>query len=321
MNLNFLKNLNWHNDDGINLPMINDVNRNLFYEQIIKNNVTNKTCVDIGFGTGLLSLMALEHGAEKVIAYEKNYDRYLLGHYIIKQLNLESKIELLHKQFDSEQEFNKDYVYISEIVDTNLWAEGLWNVIPQYENMHMLPNNIFFELYLLPINDLLVSKLYDNNIEYFNPGVKINNQFTNLINNLIFENNFDDDVKLNKGINVFPYQSNHDYHRLISTKKPTAYYSLDIKNNKIKIKDDYKKMNQKIDHNQEKIELKIKRKKLNKDKLLLIPRVGLGHKNNKLYLDLACWGKVDFPVIINEVGSDLTIIHNVTDGKIEYCVG
>jgi predicted RNA methylase len=91
--------IDWQNDDGVNLPMICDFMRNQFYEDIIANNVQGKTVLDVGFGTGLLSIIALKHGAKQVIAYERNKARYELGLDIIERCNLQDKIKLLNKKF------------------------------------------------------------------------------------------------------------------------------------------------------------------------------------------------------------------------------
>ena len=53
--------LDWNNNDGIYLPMINDAIRNQFYEKIIAKAVNGKSCTDVGFGTGFLSILALKH--------------------------------------------------------------------------------------------------------------------------------------------------------------------------------------------------------------------------------------------------------------------
>lgn len=64
--------INWLSDDGVNLLMINDVPRNAFYSKILSKNVQGKKCCDVGFGTGMLSILALKHGATSIIAYEKD---------------------------------------------------------------------------------------------------------------------------------------------------------------------------------------------------------------------------------------------------------
>ena len=76
------------------LPMINDVVRNHFYKKILKD-TKNKNCLEIGFGSGILSILALEAGANHIVAYEEDLETYQLGLEIIQSLNLENKITKL----------------------------------------------------------------------------------------------------------------------------------------------------------------------------------------------------------------------------------
>jgi predicted RNA methylase len=62
------------------LPMLNDSDRNLAYEAAIREKIEAFTkthgraphVLDLGAGTGLLTLMALKHGAARVTALEAN---------------------------------------------------------------------------------------------------------------------------------------------------------------------------------------------------------------------------------------------------------
>jgi predicted RNA methylase len=62
------------------LPMLNDADRNLAYESAIKETIAKFTeeqgraphVLDLGAGTGLLSLIALKHEAARVTALEAN---------------------------------------------------------------------------------------------------------------------------------------------------------------------------------------------------------------------------------------------------------
>ena len=119
----FLNTLNWNNDDGINLPMINDLIRNYYYEKILSRYVHNQKCIDIGFGTGLLSMMALKHGAAHVIAYESNDERYLLGREVIDRLNLGKKITLVHDRYHRDTSINAPVIF-TETMSAGIWGEG-----------------------------------------------------------------------------------------------------------------------------------------------------------------------------------------------------
>ena len=66
--MDYLRDIDWKNNDGVFLPMLNDFRRNWFYERTLSTSVRDQECVDIGFGTGLLSLIALKHGAKHITA-------------------------------------------------------------------------------------------------------------------------------------------------------------------------------------------------------------------------------------------------------------
>lgn len=71
--------------DGIpsyHVPMLNDKDRNQAYEAAIKETIAQfvqeqgraPTVLDLGAGSGLLSIMALHHGASEVTLVEANAD-------------------------------------------------------------------------------------------------------------------------------------------------------------------------------------------------------------------------------------------------------
>lgn len=182
-------NLNWLRDDGINLPMINDVPRNTFYDKILSENVHDKQCCDVGFGTGLLSLLAIKHGAKHVIAYEKDPSRFHLGQTIIDRLDLKDKIDLRNSVANSSL-ISQDHcdVVFHEIIHQTLWAEGVWSIRPLIPGTTYLPGTLFFELYGQEISDSTVQGLlYGGDIDHFNPGVDIDHRFINLINQWILQ--------------------------------------------------------------------------------------------------------------------------------------
>lgn len=172
--------------------MINDVPRNVFYDKILSETVRGKKCCDIGFGTGLLSLLALKHGASSIIAYEKDPVRFELGQRIIKSLNLSSKIDLKNIHSGTADIENNDCdIVFHEIVHQGIWGEGLWHIRPSKQGAKQyIPGNYFFELSASAISDTTVDGFLngDNLLDYFNPGVEINSEFVDLINRLILQN-------------------------------------------------------------------------------------------------------------------------------------
>jgi predicted RNA methylase len=90
-----LRDLNWSGQTfGFDLLMINDQDRNKFYESALID-VQGKTVLDIGAGTGLLSAMAVAHGAKKVYSFERDWRNYEHAKQFINQAGLSNKIELI----------------------------------------------------------------------------------------------------------------------------------------------------------------------------------------------------------------------------------
>lgn len=149
--------LNWLIDDGISIRLITDKKRNQFYETIIKDSVNEKHCVDVGFGTGILSLLAIKHGAKSVRAYESNVDRYELGLEIIKHCGLNDKIELINNRFDKKLIRNSDEIIIHEIIGATMYNEGLHCLFN--DKIPVLPANYRTDFLLYEVSNDVVESL------------------------------------------------------------------------------------------------------------------------------------------------------------------
>jgi len=165
----------WYDDNGINLPMISDHARNQFYQRILSKSVKNKTCIDVGFGTGLLSLMALEQGAEKIIAFETNAERYHLGLDIIEKLKLKNLIDLRNERYCSTYFKDQTCVIIQEIVGHNLWNEGLRFIIDK--DQVLVPGDFYCEYYCCPIDENIYQQFINHHTDSskINLGINLNN--------------------------------------------------------------------------------------------------------------------------------------------------
>ena len=130
--------IDFKHDDGVNLSMINDFMRNQFYDRVLSRHVRDQYCTDIGFGTGLLSILALKHGARHVRAFESDRNRYLLGCEIINRLKLHDQIELINTRYTNEK-YSPTPITFTETVNGNLWGEGLWSSLPQHPGDVFLP--------------------------------------------------------------------------------------------------------------------------------------------------------------------------------------
>lgn len=130
------------------LDMLNDTYRNMAYRRAIENTITEPChVIDIGAGTGLLSMMAARvmdeiRGGEvrdgrNVTAFESYLPMGKLMRKVLKANGMEKKIRVVHKRSD-EVEMGVDvdspaHVMVSEILDSELLGEGL---IPSLQHAH-----------------------------------------------------------------------------------------------------------------------------------------------------------------------------------------
>jgi len=307
-NLDFLKQIDWQNHDGVNLGMINDFMRNQFYDRILSRYVQNQSCTDIGFGTGLLTMLALKHGAKHVRAFETDWDRYQLGCEIIQRLGLQSRIELINEKYN--HACVPSPITFTETVNGNLWQEDLWNSLPRGNETVFLPGTYFLEIWAVEIPNAFASGLCrpGQSQSYFSPGVDVDSQFVNLVNELAgkVDNSVD---PLPDGIVTFTRQQETDwdwvpYLRCVQSGNLSAGYL--------------------AQHYQDDITefvLNIPTDSWHNRTVLIVPRMGMSQDTDKLYLDTGHWGPGENPIILVNPKTDLVIKHNVKTGMITYLQG
>ena len=106
--------------------MTNDVNRNSFYSQCFGNHlngVRNKKCVEIGFGMGVLSLLAMQHNPKHIHAFEAKKDVYEIGKYLLECSGLDQYITLENRYITPQEIANMHDV---EVVYHELLSEDFW---------------------------------------------------------------------------------------------------------------------------------------------------------------------------------------------------
>jgi Ribosomal protein L11 methyltransferase (PrmA) len=304
--MNFLKKLDWENDDGINLAMINDIIRNQYYEKILSRYVRDQECIDIGFGTGLLSIIALKHGATHVTAYESDDTRYQLGCQVIERLNLKKKITLVHDNYN--RNTLSAPVIFTETMSASIWSEGLWNNIPWSSDQIFLPGEYFLEIWAIPIPDTVAQGLGHKvtNYRQFNPGIDVDPQFTSLINEFIGNTDAPLINTLVPGINKFNCHNETTWgwkvaHRLIQNGNIITKYS--------------------VNSYQEGINnfvLSIPTQSWKDQTVLIVPRAGAIQDTDVLYLDTAVWGPSGDPIILVKPSTDLIVTHDLHTGNITF---
>jgi hypothetical protein len=303
--MDFLNRIDWHNHDGVNLGMINDFIRNQFYDRILSRYVKDQDCTDIGFGTGLLSMLALKHGARHVRAFESDHDRYQLGCEIIKQLKLTDWIELVNERYD--HSYQPTPITFTETVNGNLWWEGLWNSLPQDNKSIFLPGKYFLELWAVEIPDSFAQGLTmpGQSQAFFAPGVDVDPAFVSLVNALANKASVES-LPLPNGIVNFERQQDTawgwiPYMRAVQAGSVVAAYSAKY-----------------WDKNTETLVLNIETAAWKNKTVLIVPRMGMSQDSNKLYLDTGHWGPGENPVLLVRPQQRLVVKHSVKTGIITY---
>jgi 16S rRNA G966 N2-methylase RsmD len=291
--------------------MINDFMRNQFYDRILSRYVANQRCTDIGFGTGLLSMLALKHGAEHVQAFESDLDRYQLGCKIIKQLKLQDRIELINERYD--HNYSPRSVTFTETVNGNLWWEGLWNSLPRGHETVFLPGTYFLEMWAVEIPASFAKGLgvQEQTNRVFAPGVDVDPAFVQTVNELICETAdcvFNPMIldKLTPGIMQFDRQVGTvwnwiPYMRAVQAGSVVASYSAT-----------------QWDEDRESFTLDVDTKDWRDKTVLIVPRLGMAQDNDRLYLDTGHWGPGESPIILSNPQTNLVVEHSVKTGLITY---
>lgn len=122
------------NIPGWHIPMINDLERNNAYSKAIKQAVKrNENILEIGTGSGLLSMIAIDAGAKTVVTCEMNKSIAEVAEKIICKNGYENQIKVISKKstdLDLVRDVNKKAdVLISEIFSSELVGEGIQHSI------------------------------------------------------------------------------------------------------------------------------------------------------------------------------------------------
>nr|XP_006629607.1 PREDICTED: putative protein arginine N-methyltransferase 9 [Lepisosteus oculatus]XP_015199997.1 PREDICTED: putative protein arginine N-methyltransferase 9 [Lepisosteus oculatus] len=111
--------------------MLNDQRRNTKYQQAIQKAVASgcNTVLDIGTGTGILSMCAKKVGAARVYACELSKTMYELACEVVSANGMNGEIKILHmKSLDMEVPRDipdKVSLVVTETVDAGLFGEGI----------------------------------------------------------------------------------------------------------------------------------------------------------------------------------------------------
>ncbi|CAI9601996.1 unnamed protein product [Staurois parvus] len=128
--------------------MLNDKKRNQMYQKAIEKAVQAgcRTVLDIGTGTGILSMLAKRAGAPHVYACELSRTMYNLAREVVAANQMQEEIKLLHmKSHDiqvPEHIPEKVSLVVTETVDAGLFGEGiLETLIHAWKNLLLEPKH------------------------------------------------------------------------------------------------------------------------------------------------------------------------------------
>ena len=146
----------FYNSPSVQGAMLFDVPRTTTFEKAIQQISKNKDILEIGTGTGILSLIAAKAGARSVTATEAADETFNTAKETIKNNNLEKAIDLVqykNKPLKFKQKFD---VIMSECLGHFAFDENMVSVVAKYKK-HLKKDGVF-----LPSNISLFMTLVDN---------------------------------------------------------------------------------------------------------------------------------------------------------------
>ena len=175
MGIDFLK------DDGVFIPMLNDVGRNQFYKQALDLAAKDKIVCDIGAGTGLLSVLAVQSGAKHVIAVEKDPERFAYLNQNLQKLDLAGKIETHCIDF-LKSNIQAD-VYVSETINTQIFGEDIVRLSNHVVDRggQFIPSGFKIWAEVYQNHPVFILDLTGNHPDEFTPGIDVNPELVDKI--------------------------------------------------------------------------------------------------------------------------------------------
>ena len=272
---------------------------------------------------GTASILALQHGASHVVAFESDSNRYALGTEIIDRLKLKDKIKLINQRFYSNNlaDYHK-YVIVTETVNGNLWQEGLFNSLPRTAGQKFLPGQYFLNIYAVKIPRVFAQGLGTEAIQprQFTPGIDINSDFVKIVNEFRGISTTLQAQDLTTLKLVDPHVDTNwgwiPYMRCLDAAECVARYHLNAETTTITttVQDCNVVVPVDFDQNQHSMTITVDAR----EPMLLIPRVGMQHQNHVLFLDQGHWGPTQVPCVISDYQGQVSVKHCFCSGNIQY---
>lgn len=118
--------------------MVGDRARNEVYESAIRDVVRDKTVMDVGCGTGLLSFMSARWGAKRVYAVEKSDMAYHAYQTAIRN-GLDERVHVTQSRVEELEIQEQVDVIVSEWMGSFLFFEGMLDSVLSARDRHLRP--------------------------------------------------------------------------------------------------------------------------------------------------------------------------------------
>lgn len=173
---------------GLNISMINNKLRNKFYDELLKK-CKGKKCIEIGGGSGILTFLALKHGAKHVTCFEMDKKVYEVLSDVVSHCGISDKITLINEKFVSSKSIKKYNLEGYDLIFHELFGGSIWNdlgwpirsTFDQKSSIPILPNKCMCNFYIIPLSK-------DKKVEItlkipkFSPGVELDPLFIDYYN-------------------------------------------------------------------------------------------------------------------------------------------
>lgn len=166
----YLQESEWYNSkyvpEGMNLDMLNTIDGRLskLLTPSLKNVSTDKIVMDMGCGTGILGLQALDMGAKFVYFVERDMQMYHILKNVLSNKLDSTHYKIINKDIEELSMYDFDCgtpdVIVSEFYGPRLFDEGYVNYTKHIRSM--FPNCYF-------IPETFKVNFYLNNIDYKQP--------------------------------------------------------------------------------------------------------------------------------------------------------
>ncbi|XP_011502659.1 PREDICTED: protein arginine N-methyltransferase 6, partial [Ceratosolen solmsi marchali] len=137
-----------YEDLNIHHQMLNDTSRTVAYKNAIfnmKSSFVDKIVMDVGAGTGILSIFSAQAGAKKIYAIEASNLANLISQ-VAEENNVKDKIEIIKKPVEdiNSNDIQKVDIIVSEWMGFYLVHEGMLNSVIIARDKFLKPNGLMF---------------------------------------------------------------------------------------------------------------------------------------------------------------------------------